>query len=367
MKKVRIILSALLAFVVCFASATTSIADAAGQSACMLKYKAHLVKNQGVTKNAIQVEIWTQYIADNLFKGVEFLKNCFRADEYVLNGKVVHIPQAGAVPVVTKNRAALVGPVAVVQRTDVDVTYSIDEYTTAPSLIPDADKVELSYSKMDSLLGNHIGALNETIADNILIQWSPSLIANIIKTAGTATAAHVTNATPATGTRSLFRASDLKAAKVRLDKQKVSQLGRYALMSSEMWSQLETDLAAISTRDYSRYVDAEKGVINKLYGFEIIVTPTMPTWSSTGTPVVQAFGYAGATTDCDGVLCYQKDCLELALGEIKFFDNPNDPTYYGDVYSALVRMGGRKRYSTTHATVALREAGVVAIVQNWLT
>ena len=138
-------------------------------------------------------------------------------------------------------------------------------------------------------------------------------------------------------------------------------------MSSDMWSQMETDLASISTRDFSRYMDAEKGEIRMLYGFEIIVTPVMPTWNSAGTPVVQSFGYAGATTDCDGVLCYQKDCVEMALGEIKFFENTNDPTYYGDVYSALVRMGGRKRYDSATIPVAIREAGVVAIVQNWLT
>ncbi len=313
---------------------------------------------------AIQKEIWEQYIADNLFKGIEFLKNCFRADEYVLNGRVVHIPNAGAVPVVTKNRSAVTAPVTVVNRTDADVTYNIDEYTTAPSRIPNADKVELSYSKIDSILGNHIGALNEAICDNILIAWSPSLAANIIRTTGGAIAAHVTNGTPATGNRKLFKAADLKAAKVKMDKMKVSKLNRYAAMTPDMWSQLETDLAAISTRDFSRYEDAEKGEIRMLYGFEIIVTPLMPTWNNAGTPVVQSIGYAGATTDNDGVLCWQKDAVEMALGEIKFFELLNDPTYYGDVYSALVRMGGRKRLASDHAVTAMREVGVVAIVQD---
>lgn len=300
---------------------------------------------------AVEVEIWTEYIADNLFKGIEFLKNCFRADQYVLSGKVVHIPQPGSKPTVVKNRTTI--PATAVKRNDTDVTYALDEYSTDPTVIEDAATVQLSYDKMNSVIGDHIGALNESVCDNILVSWAPSVAGSIIRTTGTTTyAAHLTGATT---TRKGFTLSDLKRAKVTLDKQKVSPKGRYAVMSFDMWAQLEDELKATNAKDYSMYADAANGAIAKLYGFDIVTTTNVATYDNSATPVVKAVGALGATTDNDAVFCYQKDCVELALGEIKFFEQTNHPQMYGDVYSALVRMGGRKRYSN--------EVGIVAIVQ----
>jgi hypothetical protein len=374
---------------------------------------------------AVEVEIWTEYIADNLFKGIEFLKNSFRADSYVLSGKVVHIPQPGSRPTVVKNRTSI--PATAVKRNDTDVVYALDEYTTDPTVIEDAATVQLSYDKMTSVLGDHIGALNESVCDNILNSWAPAGAANIIRTSGSNYVSHMTGAT---GNRKGFTLSDLKRAKVTLDKQKVSAKGRYAVMSFDMWSQLEDELKATNAKDYSLYNDAKEGAIAKLYGFDIVPTTNVATYDSgaitastwarstttatittpaphglvTGTnvqltvtsdaaaiplgiytitvtgastftftclngggasgtashtanaaPVVRAIGALGAITDNDAVFCYQKDCVELALGEIKFFEQTNHPQMYGDVYSGLVRMGGRQRYTNG--------IGIVAIVQ----
>ena len=86
---------------------------------------------------AIQKEIWQDHIEGNLFKGNECINAVTIADSYVIQGKVVHIPQAGALPNVVKGRTSL--PATVVQRTDTDVTYTLDEYTTDPILIPNAE------------------------------------------------------------------------------------------------------------------------------------------------------------------------------------------------------------------------------------
>ncbi|MFQ8805871.1 MAG: hypothetical protein ACLR8Y_13235 [Alistipes indistinctus] len=56
-------------------------------------------------------------------------------------------------------------------------------------------------------------------------------------------------------------------------------------------------------------------------------------------------------------------CLVLAhlgrrrcQGDVKFFEDEGNPQYYGDIYSGLVRMGGRKRRAD--------QKGVIAIVQG---
>ena len=56
-----------------------------------------------------------------------------------------------------------------------------------------------------------------------------------------------------------------------------------------------------------------------------------------------------------GAIAYQKDMVEKAIGEIKFFETKDDAVYQGDLYSALVRAGGRAKYSAG--------TGIVPIVQ----
>jgi Phage capsid protein len=303
-------------------------------------------------RNGIEVEMWSDFIANNLFRGIEWLTNCVRADQYVLKGKVVHIPQAGTKPNAQKNRAFSPTGTNKTRRTDVDVMYPLDEYTTDPVVIEDASNVQLSYDKMESVLGDHVGVLNELILDNILNVWMPTLAANMIRTTGAAVPAHLPIST---GTRKAFTLNDMKLARVTLNKQKVLRKDRFAVMSEDMWSQLEGQLQAMPAKDYSVVMDPIEGEIRRLYGFTIITTPVMPVYDNAATPVVRAVGAAGTIADNDAVLFYQKNHLELALGEIKFFETPNSAIDYGDVYSALVRMGGRKRYAN--------ETGVVVLIQ----
>ena len=35
--------------------------------------------------------------------------------------------------------------------------------------------------------------------------------------------------------------------------------------------------------------------------------------------------------------------VSRAVGDVKMYENIGDPTYYGDIYSFLVRCGGRQR------------------------
>lgn len=297
---------------------------------------------------AIQREIWEDHIEGNLFKNNEFLLASTDASQFVLQGKVVHIPQAGALPNVAIDRSSL--PATVTQRTDVDITYALDEYTTDPILIPNADTMELSYNKRESVLSEHESALRQVTADNILIDWASAV--NFVTTSGGAVTSHLTGTT---GNRKLFAIDDLKNAMLMLNKQNVPVEDRYALMSADMYQQLTDSMDATQYRDFSQAFDAKDGILGRLYGFNIMMRSSVVVYNNATTPVVNAYGATGAATDNDGVLCWQKNAVERALGEVKFFERIGDPTYYGDVYSVLVRMGARKRRSD--------ERGIVAIVQ----
>ena len=300
---------------------------------------------------AIQREIWQDHIEGNLFKNNEFLLASTDAGQYVLQGSVVHIPQAGAVANVVKNRSSLPG--TVVQRADTDITYSLDEYTTDPILIPYAETIELSYNKRESVLSEYESSLKQTIADNILVAWSPSAATSLLRTTGGAVASHLTGTT---GNRKAFLSKDLKAAQLQLNKQNVPMENRYALMSADMFQQMTDDLSVTEYRDFSAAYNVKDGILGRLFGFNIMMRSNVVTYTNDTTPVVNAYGATPATTDNDAVICWQMDALERAVGAIKFFEKIDDPTYYGNVYSVSVRMGGRLRRSDTKGVVAIIQA-----------
>lgn len=354
MKKLAALLLINLMLAVAFGTAVASQMgwDPIVTSGAIFAVGAFVQSPQGVLSMAIQKEVWTDYIIKNLFKDNQFLQYCFNADDKVLAGKVVHIPVVGAKPEVVKNRTTL--PATVVKRTDTDITYVLDEYTTTPTLIPNADTIELSYDKMDSVLGEHVETLTEDVADEVLYKWATSTggatyTAHVIRTTGAAVPAHTDSAT---GNRLAFVKEDLKNAQTYMNKNKIPKGDRYALVDSEMYAQLTSD-ADLIKRDSGGELNLKEGVVMKLYGFNIMERSNVLVYDNTATPVVKAVGAAGAITDNAAVLCWQKNAVERAKGEVDFFENLKDATYYGDVYSALLRMGGRNR----------RETGVVAIVQ----
>lgn len=302
---------------------------------------------------AIQKELWTDYIMGNLFKNNEFLNYAFNADQHVLAGKVVHIPQAGAKPGVKKNRTEL--PAAVTRRTDVDVTYAIDEYTLNPTLIPNADTIELSYDKMDSVMTENMETLQEFTAEGMLYNWRVEDAAYILRTTGPAVAA---TASGATGNRKKLLKEDLKRAQALMNKLNISRQDRYALIPSDLYSQLLDD-ADLMKRDNSKELDLPNGVVMRLYGFNLMERSKVLIYTNAATPVAKDPDpdvFVEAATDNDAILCWQKNCVERALGTVDFFEDLGNPLYYGDIYSGLVRMGGRKRRQDAK--------GVVAIVQD---
>lgn len=300
----------------------------------------------------IQVEIWQDHIEGNLFKNNQFLLSSVDASQYVLLGKIVHIPQAQAgLATVEKDRSSL--PATVVTRTDTDVNYSLHEYTTDPILIPNADNYDLSYNKRESVLSEYEASLRQVTADNILVDWSPSRADRMIRTTGATTATHLDGTT---GDRKKFTVNDLKNAANVLNKQNVPMENRYCLMSADMYQQFTDELTVTQQRDFSATYDPSTGVVGKMFGFSIYMRSAVVSYTNAATPVVNAYGAEANEDDNDAVLCWQMNAVERALGSIKFFEQMNSPQYYGDIYSLLVRMGSRKRRTL--------EEGLVAIIQD---
>lgn len=297
---------------------------------------------------AIQKEIWTAAIVENLFASNSFLSKAFNADEYVNQGKTVHIPQAGAPSGVKKNRTEL--PATVAKRTDTDVTFVLDEYTTNPICIPHADTVELSYDKRESVLRNDKLKLADEVALSFIDAWSPAAT-RCIETTG----AEVDAYTPkATGKRKGLCKADVLALMTKFNAEDIPQEGRYLLLDAYMYSQLLADLTQSENMAFLACADAANGIVGKLFGFNVMTRSTVALYDATKTK--KAWSAKGAATDLAAALAWHEQSVCRALGEVKAFENEGDPTFYGDIYSFLVRAGGRILRSDNK--------GVAAIVQG---
>lgn len=294
---------------------------------------------------AIQKEIWARAIAEGLFAPNSFLSKAFNADEYVEAGKTVHIPQAGAPSKSKKNRTER--PAKVNLRNDSTVTFTLNEFTSDPVLIPDADKVELSYDKRESVLRQNKLSLYDDVALDLIYSWSPES-GRVIETTGEAVDAYTPSAT---GKRKAITKDDVMSLMTKFNQENIPQEGRYLLLDAMMYSQLLNSLTANENSAFLASADAQNGIIGKLFSFNVMMRSRAALYTAAMAP--KEWSAAGEATDLAAALAWHDQSVCRALGEVKVFESTNDPTCYGDIYSFLLRAGGRIMRSDNAGVMAL--------------
>jgi hypothetical protein len=300
---------------------------------------------------AINKELWVAEVKDQLFEGAEWIRRSTNHDAYV-NNAIVHVPNAGSLPAVQVNPSVF--PLTISQRTDNDLTYSLKQIGTEPTLIQDWEAFQISYDKQSSVLRQHAGIINDMVALEAAYAWAVSGAtdaARIIRTSG---ANGTTLAPGATGTRKKLTYADITKAAERLDRDKVGRTGRILVLDTGMYWELFSDTNLIQS-DVMGRVTLPEGVINRLAGFDIYLYNAPVVYNNASDPVKKAIGAATASTDNLAGLFFQADTVSNALGAINVYSDENKPEYYGSVFSAMV----------LHAAQVIRtdRAGVGAIVQ----
>lgn len=308
--------------------------------------------NIGVAAFGVQQEIWIADIMETLFETNDFLKDSIDHSGYVTN-KTVHIPQSGGAPNVSLNRSSLPGTIA--KRTDTDLTYNIDEYTTDPVVITDYEALQLSYSKRQSVIGQHLLAIAQSVGYGISNAWGS--VNKVIRTTGTADALAL--APGATGTRNRVLLDDVQKLSQNMDKDNIPNDGkRELLMPVDMYYQLfpqaanATDIRTISAFTIGK-ATLPQGRIDSLYGFKISLKPTVAVYDASATK--KAVGAATAASDNLAAIAWHPKYVARAIGGIKVFADVDRAEYYGSIFSAMVPAGGR--------ILRTDEKGVFTLVQ----
>lgn len=264
---------------------------------------------------ALQKEIWLEHLVANLFPDNSFLVRSFNADQFVKAGKVVHIPNAG------EKQTANVGPISrpkvAKEQVDTELTFQIKEIYTDPIYIQNADKYELSYDKRATVLAATKGALMEKVATEMLTAWIPTEEARLVTLAGES-----------------FGRKDVLAAQTKLNGEDIPLENRTLLLNAKAYEELLSDLTEAQANAFLATADAAKGTVGRLYGFDVMLRSVLPNEA-------KAFGW-------------HKDYVCRALGEHEMFEQLNDPLYYGDVLSFIVRAGGSKMHKDGLGTVGFK-------------
>lgn len=317
--------------------------------------------------SAIPVEVFATYIVEKLRKTNPHLQYAVDESSSVLGGSVVHIPQAGNSPSVVKNRASF--PATAVQRGDSHITYALDVFTTDPTHVTWHEENENSYDKTDSVLNDHVATLAETLGDWMIYNWVHGLklsegsyvadnipAANIIDTTGDAVSVNTEDGQ--TGTRKAFTYKELQKAQAMMNKAGVPKENRYAMIESYQMQQFIDSLSANQMAAFQQSADLANGVIGQFAGFKIMERATVLAFTAAG--VIQTPGTALNATDNLGSLCWQMNSVAKALGDTKPFQDMDNPSYYGDIFSALVKGGGRCRRADWKGVLVIRQASGTA-------
>jgi hypothetical protein len=305
---------------------------------------------------ALDREQWLADIQENLFKDNAIINRAVNHDGFV-NYKTVHVPQAGANPTITKNLGSF--PATISQRTDSELTYSMDTYYVEPIHIERGQETAfISYDKRMSVLKQNIDTLEEVLTNQALYKWAPAGAGTFVKTTGSAVSSAL--APSATSTRLAITLADILSAKAILDAASVPQSGRVLVMPSSMYNGQLLAIQDVYRMDSYGKSALPDGVVNRIHGFDIIIRSTVVVYDNTGTPVLKTVGDNGtpssaASTDNLACLAYHPSFVAKAKGGADVFINENVAEYYGSVVSALQLFGASKMRTS--------QTGIVAIVQ----
>lgn len=303
---------------------------------------------------ALQTEIWATDIQENLYPMNPFMQRAADHSAWVSH-LTVHLPQAGNVPTVYKNNTSL--PLSITDRTDADLTYSLNNYKAEPILIANLEELQISYDKRASVMYNYYQQIGKVVANQTLYAWAPSGASRITRTTGSAVATAL--APSATGNRNAITLADIAALKAILDRDNVPAEGRILVMPSDIYN---NQLLAISNIQafyaYNRPT-LQDGKAPTIFGFEVVVRPSVVVYDSSA--VLKSIGDNGdpstpATGDNLGVIAYHPAFVAKALGSINVYANENRAEYYGSIFSAEVQHGA--------SPLRTNYVGVAALIQQ---
>jgi hypothetical protein len=305
---------------------------------------------------AIQTEVWIPAIEDNLYKGFEVMRAVASDDSSYAQNTTVHVPNAGASPIVTRGNSTY--PVTIAERTDADVSYDLTNFEIGPVRLGWADGLQLIYDKVASVTNDFMGNMLEHMQKYICSQWWTYDSDLIVSTSHASLTATNWLGGTASGSLKLLTGDNVRQAAEILDREKFPSGDRYLLLDYKMYWQLLKDVSYNDTR--IEVLGGFQSTIDNIYGFKVIQLPFVAAVSAnTGSvtmiePSATDGSFTFTTNHRPIGLAFHKSAVSFAWTAPKPFSQDNDPTMFGDILSASVYGGGKYRRTSANGVVAIR-------------
>ena len=300
---------------------------------------------------ALQTQVWQKHLVEDFFPDDSFISRSVDDSEYVYY-RTVHVPSSGKPSDVKVNRSVL--PAEVKQRVDTEVTYDMDELTTDPIRVSNAEEVELEYDKRASVLANDKKEIQRVASENILMRWAKGAdSANPILTSGGEREAHTDKGV---GKRLKMTSEAIRQAALRMDRQGIPDHGRYMILDPDMYSDLLDSLTEANRFAFISSANVAKGTVGQLYGIDIFKRTKVLRMKSNGDLIGN--DEAGEATEVAVGFAWQENSVSRAIGQCIMYPGLKNPQWYSDIFSFLLRVGGSHRRSDKKGLFLIAEGNV---------
>lgn len=273
----------------------------------------------GVFSAKLTKEIWLPDIMEKFFPSTSFLSEASNMDQFVEND-TINLAEAGVDPNVLINNN--VYPVPFAERVDVPLALVLDVYDTEGTVLRNAEAIELSYDKRQSVIKGHKNALLHKFAMRAAHAYAPTLDAPdhpVLATTGQA----------APGSRRPLTFEDIIDLKTRYDNIDAPE-DRVLVLNPQHENDLIKEDLALMKAIYA-------GSIQKLFSFKLYIYSRTPIFNR-ATGVKCAFGAVPVpATDTISSVSFCGSEVMRCQGTFDMFDRLKDPEQKGDIINFQMR------------------------------
>ena len=140
----------------------------------------------------------------------------------------------------------------------------------------------------------------------------------------------------------------------RMDADNVPKEGRHILLDAYMYADLLENLSESDKWMFQNSADVQRGIVGKLWGLNVM-TRSQVLRVKTDKSLL-GWDQEAVAGEMAAALAWHDKSVSRAMGEVKMFDSTNNPLYYGDIYSFLLRTGGSVRRYDKKGIYLLAEA-----------
>lgn len=301
---------------------------------------------------AIRKELWSNYIAKQIFPDGTWVTKSVDESIYV-EGAKVHRGEQQGLPAVKINPTEL--RLDAVRIEDTPLEYEIASHVMPPLVVKSLDATEATYPLFETKTTQMADSINYSVEMRTLYDWSPRAERGTFVPTSGATRASFLGAIA--GSVKKLTMADISSACLLMDEQRVPSSNRNILLASymlqDLFDEVKSVLGVTNIVTVMQYLKEYYNLnVIKRSSFDIARYKALPNSKFDR----ELFSAALAADTVAGAILWHEKFVGRAKGGVELFPQYDHPEYQGDVISGSMRAGGEPMYSDMKGVIAIVES-----------